>query len=378
MLDNKDTTTPIIDDTIMIRPATRRSIWNNILLVVAIALGLYTMIAVATNVTGDNIQTFEEILSSISWDILTPVLIAIVLAMVCDIAKYHIVTCTMMGKGNLLTSIKVAFVGKYYDNVTPFHTGGQPMQMLYLHKKGLEPGDASAIITAKFFANTLAWLLIGCALLCNVGALSTLDSSTRLILLIGGWLGVLVHASVPAVLLLFIIAPKFTEKLLGLIVRVGSKLKLIKDAEATLDKYVTNVNRYKTSLKRLSRYRARAVLLVLLCMIEPLITYSLPYLLMMSLPCGIETSYSMLFTVTTINAFACFAVMIVPTPGNSGVIEWITSIAFASIASGVLFWVVFLWRFFVYYIYIIIGLLLTVYELIRNSIRNKRAKTTIK
>ncbi len=374
MTDHQPRINDMNDDTIMVRPATRRTIWTNILLVVAITLGLYTMIAVATSVSDDAIHTFSEILSHIDWSIMVWGIAIVLLGFVVDAVKYYLVTTTVVGGARLLTSCKVALVGKYYDNVTPFHTGGQPMQMIYLHKKGLDIGDASAIITAKYFANTLAWLVVGVVLLCNVGALASVDSATTILLIVGAWIGVVVHVSIPILILLFIIAPAFTKKLLAWIVRTGGKLKLIKDEQATLERYVANVERYKASFKSLLKYKGRAVILFCLCLLEPIIVYAMPYILMLALPCGIEMSNSMLITVMSINAFAGFAVMIVPTPGNSGVIEWVTSLAFVSIASNVLFWVVFMWRFMMYYIYILIGLAMTVQEFIRNQIRNRRDK----
>lgn len=371
---NTPTTNNIQDDTVMVHPATKKTIWNNIFLVVAIVLGLYTMVVVATGVSGEEIHTFKAIIQYIDWSILLPAIAVLVIGMMIDVMKYQLVCNTVVGKARLRTSIKVAIVGKYYDNVTPFHTGGQPMQMIYLHKKGYSVGDASAIITAKYLANTMAWLVVGVVLLCNVGALATLDSTVRILLIVCACIGVVVHLSIPVLMVLFVIAPGFTKKLIAVVVGIGYKLRLTKDKQASCDKWIQLVEQYKASLKTLSQYRFKAILLFIMCLAEPIIVYAMPYVLMLALPCGIELSNSMLITVMSINAFAGFSVMIVPTPGNSGVIEWVTSLAFASIASGVLFWVVFLWRFMMYYIYILGGLGLTIHELIRNKIRTNKSK----
>ena len=61
------------------------------------------------------------------------------------------------GKCHFRAGMKVAFIGKFYDNVTPFATGGQPMQIYYLNKKGLTGGTSSAVIMIKYFA----WMFCG-------------------------------------------------------------------------------------------------------------------------------------------------------------------------------------------------------------------------
>jgi hypothetical protein len=75
-----------------------------------------------------------------------------------------------------------------------------------------------------------------------------------------------------------------------------------------------------------------------------------------------------------LNAYATFAVTIIPTPGNSGVAESASLIAFSVFLTTVGAWVVFAWRFVVYYIYIIIGIGITIFEVIRKFVRARIAK----
>ena len=49
------------------------------------------------------------------------------------------------------------------------------------------------------------------------------------------------------------------------------------------------------------------------------------------------------------------AVYFVPTPGNAGAAEGTFFIVFSALSSGYVFWAMLFWRFFSYYIYIIMG-----------------------
>ena len=68
------------------------------------------------------------------------------------------------------------------------------------------------------------------------------------------------------------------------------------------------------------------------------------------------------------------AVTVMPTPGNSGFLETAITMAFAKIATDVLLWVVLTWRGLVYYVYIIIGIGITIFEVIRKAVRKKRER----
>ena len=63
----------------------------------------------------------------------------------------------------------------------------------------------------------------------------------------------------------------------------------------------------------------------------------------------------------------------IPTPGNSGVVEGMGVLAFNVAAGAALAWSVFFWRFSVYYIYIFIGIIMTVVDLIIKNIRSKKS-----
>ena len=83
----------------------------------------------------------------------------------------------------------------------------------------------------------------------------------------------------------------------------------------------------------------------------------------------------MFITIVALNVYCTQAVAIIPTPGNSGAIEGVLAKAYLAIAvTASLSWALFTWRFAVYYIYIIIGMGLVIFELIRKIYRAQKAK----
>ena len=80
----------------------------------------------------------------------------------------------------------------------------------------------------------------------------------------------------------------------------------------------------------------------------------------------------MFFMIISLNVFATFGVSFIPTPGNSGVVEGMGVLAFNVAAGAALAWSVLFWRFSVYYIYILIGVVITIVDLILKNIRSKK------
>ena len=60
--------------------------------------------------------------------------------------------------------------------------------------------------------------------------------------------------------------------------------------------------------------------------------------------------------VTTVAIYA--SVTFIPTPGNAGAAEGSFFAVFSALSSGYIFWAMMAWRFFVYYIFIILGALI--------------------
>ena len=47
-------------------------------------------------------------------------------------------------------ALKTSMVGQFFSAVTPFATGGQPMQVYCMSKYGVEPGKGVSALTQKF------------------------------------------------------------------------------------------------------------------------------------------------------------------------------------------------------------------------------------
>ena len=359
-------------------PKKRKFGWvGTVLLLVVIGLSIWMMLEIVTG-SGDEIQSLGEILAGSSWQFALITLAVLVAVMLFDCLKYAVVLKTTTGRFHIRESVKVAFLGKFYDNITPFAAGGQPMQIYYLHKKGFSGGVSSAVVLIKYFAQMFSWVTVSLVFMASCsGVLDLLDNSAqKTLLMVAGSIGLCVNMLLPVTVILFALLPKFARAVCAVVVGAGAKIKIVKDKEKATAKAEAFVNDFRSAFKIMSHRPLNLIFLMLFCVAEVFLTFSVPYFAMKTFAgLGANDGIYVMIEVMAINIFVTQSVAVVPTPGNTGAMEGLGALAFSVFVTGsVQFWSMFGWRFAVYYIYVLVGLGITVFEFIRNLVRMRRKK----
>ena len=161
----------------------------------------------------------------------------------------------------------------------------------------------------------------------------------------------------------------------NLFIKLLHKIKLLKNADKLEERIRAWLDRFADFSQFIIKHPQVFFLLLLLCFFEPLLQYLLPYFVLIAMlgsnVMGIQ-GWELLFTVAVLACYATNAAAFIPTPGNSGAIETVFMLAFTAVASSVLFWYVLVWRFFLYYTYIIAGIGMNITDMA--SIIRKRRK----
>lgn len=378
-----DTTVEADDDFQPVDNRDKKSqVWGTIFFVISIALSIVLMLIFASSYeTGDNKdkhlgELFVEVMNNANVTYLVISLATVCVMIGLDSLKYYtIMRATRLG-AKYKTALTVGLLGKYYDYITPFASGGQPMQIYYLHKKGIGAGESSAVIFIKFAFNMTMWLTIClCLMIFNRGALLkyVTDATSLSLIQIGAWFGFAINLAIPLFVVACVILPKMTWAIARWVLNIGHKLKLVKDKDAHLERTKQAVADFTTAFKSMMKRPWHSIALALLCMTEQLLMMVLPYFVVVALGGeAVTPSWELMFAIMTLNVYVQMSVTIVPTPGNSGAMESAFMMTLVDISAGVLFWTVFSWRFLSYYSYILIGLIMTIVRFIRSAVRRKR------
>ena len=360
-------------DTVAAPPKKKKAarIFWNLFLVAVIAAGILSLFGIVKEIDPQSGASLGEVLRGASPVFFVVLLAVILCVMALDAAKFCIISKTVTGKYRIGTSIKTNFLGKYYDAVTPFSTGGQPMQIYYLNSKGISGGNATAMVLIRYFSSIICWITVGGALMIAGSVMGVLDGvSGGTVLKVTGWIGIAVNLIIPAFVAFFLVFPKLMHKLTLGVVKLGAKMRIVKDVDKTAARATKVVTDFKNSFKVMATSPLKLIILILVCFAEVSLTFAIPFFVMKTFSCDVD---DMLITIMALNAFATFGVSFIPTPGNSGVVEGFGALAFSVVAGATVAWSVLVWRLSVFYVYIFIGVGITVYDIIN---KNKKYKNT--
>ncbi len=356
------------------RPKKKRGwIWN-VVLVAIIALGMWSLFGIAGEVTDGEGMTFKEAVSGMNAGGVALLAAVVLGVMIVDCLKFCFVNKAVLGRVRPGVAIKTSFLGKFYDNITPFATGGQPMQIYYMTTKGVNVSLSSAVVLIRYFGSIYAFTFIGAVCMIvgvSVGVLDGVEGAA--LLQAAGWVGLFVNLIIPVFIAFFVFFPRFAMKCTTWFINVGVKLRIVKNRERVMAKALKTVDDFVVSFKLIAKKPLWLALFVLCCLAENFLTFSVPFFVMNALSCDMD---GMFFTVLALNVFTTFGVSFIPTPGNTGVIEGMGVLAFSVAAGAALAWAVFFWRVAVYYVYILTGIIMTVFDLIAKNIRAARAAKT--
>ena len=205
------------------------------------------------------------------------------LALLCEAFLFSFLCRITTGRFRPFISLKTAILGKYYDDITPLGAGGQPFQMVYLAKNDVPIGVATSLPLVKYFT----WILVNipiCAVLLvvNSGALAGVDPTVAATVRVASWIGIGLNACVPLFILTFTFLPKLGEKLVSGVLKLGVKMKLVRNYDKLYEKATKTVVDFRSSM----RYVSKNALYLLVCALLMLgilaLNYSIPYFVVLS------------------------------------------------------------------------------------------------
>ncbi len=248
----------------------------------------------------------------------------------------------------------VANAGLYYSNITPGASGGQPMQIYYLHKKGVPLGLASSALVVRFFSFQ--------AMLAVVSTIFWITHSDYIGQQIGSniWfflVGYVYNAVLVAGLVLVALNKGIVRFFIGLCIKLGVKLHLVKDAAASRSKWEDVLQSFHDSIQMLRHHPWELAVQMLTGAFQLMSLMAVLYVVYLGLGLH-EATYGQL---TALAIIQYVSAAYIPTPGASGAQEVAFTMYFGGIfPSGIRFAALLLWRFFTYYLSLMIGAALTV------------------
>ncbi len=352
-------------------------------LLVLIGASIGILFPITNSLTDEGTRGFVDMLRGASLPYFFLLLGVFFLYILTESFQYSYILKTSTGKFRLRNSVKVALLGKYYDAVTPLGTGGQPFQIIYLHKKDIPKGVATAVPLVKYTFSTFAKGLLSVVFFSLaftvLPAAVTHDAGFTAVYALA-WVSMIVNMLIPAIMIFGSLFPRAGKKLVMRIIALLAKLHIVKRKYKVTKKYVGEMGEYRRSLKEILKRWWIVIPLFLICLVTALINFSIPFFTATALA-NTAPTWDLWAQMYCGGLLAYYAASLLPTPGNSGGIELTSGLVFASVlnfveggaAGAVSAWIILAWRFLTYYVYIFTGIGLNIFEIIRGAVRNRRA-----
>lgn len=327
-----------------------------LLVALFILINVAVLVATATAEFGNSENAAELSEVQINWWFLIPAAACFIVAITCEIHKYVLMMRELTRnkedfdrKRARKTARRTVLLGKYYDNITPAAIGGQPFQIYYMRKHSKLPaGISTSIPIFGMISGQIGFIII--AVLCFLFGSLSIDNAA----LIGtACFGLLFYAFWPVIVMIATFLPNGAKELIAIIVKGLAKLHIVKDKEKAIAKIEFEVDEYAKSIRRILKTKGLFTKTLLLSIGFNALVAMIPFFVLTAFGGGVDFLPCFVITVAVTSA-----VYFIPTPGNTGAAEGTFYVVFSALSQGYVFWAMLVWRFFSYYIYILIGLII--------------------
>jgi hypothetical protein len=316
---------------------------NGIVIFIVLGLVLYFSLK-------DNFGEIIKLISSIN-----PIWIILAIMGVClyrffsGLSTYLLVRNTGY-KISLYKVFQISFIILFFHGITPFATGGQPMEVYYLHREKVPVEKATNIVLQNFIMYQTALILVGLVTIsCNhFMHLFPFNSLMRKLVV----LGFLINFAIWLVTFLLAFGKRSSTKVVEWLIRFLHKIKIIKNIDKYLGKLEEFSDKFYDSAVALRKNKKLLVEAVLVNVVSLLVNYSIPFVLAI----GLGVKGINIWEVIVATSYTMIIGSFVPIPGGTGGVEYGFMYFFKYLLKGsILSALMLIWRFITYYIGIVIG-----------------------
>ncbi|SHH95676.1 lysylphosphatidylglycerol synthase transmembrane domain-containing protein [Sporanaerobacter acetigenes] len=319
---------------------------------------LITGVTLVIILTSENLKDLPGLISNTNMIYLVLALSMMLGDWIFDGLILNIITKTVHGKVRYLKSLKIAIIGQYYSAITPFSTGGQPVQVYLMSKEDISVPKGSLILFNKFIIYQMAVTFY--SLVMFMLKLSFIFSKAKAALpfvIVGFVLNLLVLVGI----ILLFYRPEWIKPIVLYVYKFLNKMKIMKDIDKYVNRLDTAMEEYMQSVQKIKENRKNAVLLLILNIIELTFYFSITYFVYLAL----GLSEATFIDIIAIQSLVYMAASYIPTPGTAGASEGGYYLLFKPLFSpGLIVYALLLWRAISYYFRIIFTGIVTLVDYI--------------
>ncbi len=294
---------------------------------------------------GQDPQKIVDTIRSLSYNYVILAILAMVIYLLLEALMINALTNLENAVTTLSKSLQYMFVGQFYSLITPFASGGQPMQFLMMMRDGVKPSLATAVLVNKFLYFQVGVTLYSIVLfLFNWQNLLTYFIATK------GLIGIGITFN--AVGLFLIIASIYNSHMIkGLVRAVAALMRRFNVAESRVEhfeiRWIKEIDDFATSTQLLMVHKDIVVKLTIMTLLQLTAFFGITYFIYRAFG---QTDKGFI-EVIALQSILYMSISLIPAPGSAGVAEGGFYMVFQSLFPiGTVTSAVLMWRGVTYYL----------------------------
>lgn len=326
------------------KPANKKSTIINIAIVVIIFIGLFIYM-----INVDGIDNIVNLLKNADFKWVVGGVFCIVFFWLCEGITLHLPLKKLYPDQRFGESFKVSMIGQLFNNLTPFCSGGQPMQAYELSKTGKRVSDSFSMLAIKFIIYQMALVLFTfVVVIFQFDFFMSLMNNFLWVALLS--FGVNIFAII--IVILAGINKKIISSIANPIIKFLGKIKIVKDTQNTIEKFDNSLSNFNNQFKFMKAQKALVVKMFLISIVQCLSYYMITYMVYRAF----GNSGLAVWQIIPAQAFLLLVMTFIPTPGAGIGAEGGFLLIFNSIfKEGTINMSILFWRLYTFYAPIIVG-----------------------
>lgn len=326
----------------------KNRLWLNILVVALILIIMIVIIFVKNDA--------KEIFNAIKQAEVKYILIALgfIIVFILFTAFSLMQLVALKKKIRIIDSFNIANLANFYNGVTPFATGGQPFQVYYYTKVNVKTDESTSVLMMNFIIHQFVLSVFGIVAIIMYYDKLIVQSNTAFRVAV--WIGLSINVLILLLLIFISLFRPIKKVFIGLIGLVYSIKFLRKHKESMIEKTNNYFDKSQESFKELFHHIPTLLASIMYKIISLIAYFMVPYFIFKAL--HVDVNASQIIFIIWMTAFAFVIMSFMPTPGSSGGAEWAFQEVFATsfaMTSGASASAILIWRFFTYYLVMILG-----------------------
>lgn len=257
-----------------------------------------------------NILEVFDIIKSAKIEFILLGVICIIIYVICESVNISRTLKTLGEKSTFAKNIKYALIGFFFSAITPAASGGQPMQIYYMHKEKISVANSTLALLINL--TSMQIVTIGLALISIIINYRYMNKALIILFIIG----IVLNLTALTLLLVGIFSKKLSKVLINFAIKI-LKIFRIRNIDDKKKKIEDTLNKYQSSADYIKNNKILITKTLLITIIQFIAYYSVTYFTYRALGFAEHN----IMEIITLQAVLYGTVSGIPSPGAVGVTE---------------------------------------------------------